>query len=80
MAKMTGLPLLLLLFWVLPPSTAKTMQTICVLKNPFELKKKWDYYKPGEPVIGGNLPLAALISSNVPDFQLCPFELPFMML
>ncbi|XP_029140057.1 vomeronasal type-2 receptor 26-like [Protobothrops mucrosquamatus] len=56
------------------------MQTICVLKNPFELKEKWDYYKPGDPVIGGNLPLATLISSNVPDFQVCPFELPFTML
>ncbi|XP_058020091.1 vomeronasal type-2 receptor 26-like [Ahaetulla prasina] len=72
---MTGLPLLLLLFWLLPPIVAKRMQTVCVLKNPFQKQDDWNYYRPGDLIIGGNLPLAAFMFSKGPDFQNDPFLL-----
>ncbi|KAG8147251.1 hypothetical protein E2320_022383, partial [Naja naja] len=74
MIRMTGLPLLLLLlFWLLPPTSAKRMQTECVLRKYFQLQKS--YYRTGDLIIGGNLPLGTIISSKVPDFQNDPFML-----
>uniref|UniRef100_A0A8C5RLM2 Receptor ligand binding region domain-containing protein n=1 Tax=Laticauda laticaudata TaxID=8630 RepID=A0A8C5RLM2_LATLA len=64
---MNRMPLLLLHFWLLPPTTAKRMQTVCVMKNPFRIPKA--YYKPGDLIIGGNLLLKTIISSNFPDFK-----------
>ncbi|KAG8127051.1 hypothetical protein E2320_022159, partial [Naja naja] len=64
MIRMTGLPLLLLLlFWLLPPTSAKRMQTICVLRKYFQLQKS--YYRTGDLIIGGNLPLGTIISSKL---------------
>ncbi|XP_060548618.1 vomeronasal type-2 receptor 26-like [Pantherophis guttatus] len=77
---MTGLPLLLLLFCLSPPTAAKRRQTICVLRNLFKPYGKWNYYRPGDLIIGGNLPLATLMSSSVPRFQKEPFRLPFKIL
>ncbi|KAG8127128.1 hypothetical protein E2320_022263, partial [Naja naja] len=63
---MIGLPLLLLLlllFWLLPPSTAKKIQTVCVLPKHLKTLKylnpelHWEFYRPGDLIIGGNLPL-----------------------
>ncbi|KAG8127054.1 hypothetical protein E2320_022153, partial [Naja naja] len=70
--RMTGLPLLLLLlFWLLPPVTAKRMQTGCGLTRSLDILE--DYYRPGDFIIGGNLPLATIVlSSNGPYFQRCP--------
>ncbi|KAG8127050.1 hypothetical protein E2320_022157 [Naja naja] len=58
---MTGLPhlFLFLLFWLLPPPTAKRLQTVCVLRNYF--KSLNSYYKPGDLIIGGNLPLGTML-------------------
>uniref|UniRef100_A0A8C6VGI2 G-protein coupled receptors family 3 profile domain-containing protein n=1 Tax=Naja naja TaxID=35670 RepID=A0A8C6VGI2_NAJNA len=50
---MTGLPLLLLLFWLLPPTSAKRMQTVCALTRSLQILE--DYYRPGDLIIGGNL-------------------------
>ncbi|KAK9408936.1 type-2 vomeronasal receptor [Crotalus adamanteus] len=58
---MTGLPLLLLVFCLLPPTAAKRMQTVCVLRNLFRSQGKWHYYRPGDLIIGGNLPLTTLL-------------------
>ncbi|XP_070794878.1 vomeronasal type-2 receptor 26-like [Pituophis catenifer annectens] len=77
---MTGLPLLLLLFCLSPPTAAKRRQTVCVLRNLFKPYGKWNYYRPGDLIIGGNLPLATLMSSSVPRFQKEPFRLPFNIL
>ncbi|KAG8127079.1 hypothetical protein E2320_022117, partial [Naja naja] len=70
---MTGLPLSLLLFWLLPPITAKRMQTVrgcIVLSTLFQIQKS--YYRPGHLNIGGNLPLATVIVPNTPHFQKSP--------
>ncbi|KAK9408954.1 type-2 vomeronasal receptor [Crotalus adamanteus] len=72
---MTQLPLLLLLlfFWILPPSTGKRDQTICVSRN--YLKSLKNYYRPGDLIIGGNLPLETMLFSEVSHFQKDPFVL-----
>ncbi|KAG8127072.1 hypothetical protein E2320_022077, partial [Naja naja] len=69
---MTGLPLLLLqLFWLLPPTSAKTMKTGCGLTRSLDILE--DYYRPGDLIIGGNLPLATIVSfSKGPDFHTQP--------
>lgn len=77
MTRMTQLPLplLLLFFWLLLPSAAKRMQTVCVLEKLFQSQDDWSYYRPGDLIIGGNLPLAALMFTRGPDFQNDPFLL-----
>ncbi|KAM3855458.1 vomeronasal type-2 receptor 26-like [Vipera latastei] len=55
--------------------TAKRMQTVCVLEKPFQSQDDWSYYRPGDLIIGGNLPLAALMFTRGPDFQNDPFLL-----
>ncbi|KAG8147257.1 hypothetical protein E2320_022341, partial [Naja naja] len=78
---MTRLPLLLLLiFWLLPPTTAKRMQTICIFRNPLQIQDQWEYYRPGDSIIGGNLPLATISSASIPDFQNDPFLLTYRIL
>ncbi|XP_026578450.1 vomeronasal type-2 receptor 26-like [Pseudonaja textilis] len=72
---MTGLPLLLLLFCLFPPTTAKRRQTVCVLRKLLEPNARQNYYRPGEFIIGGNLPLGTLMSSSVLDFQEDPLHL-----
>ncbi|KAG6477675.1 type-2 vomeronasal receptor [Crotalus adamanteus] len=47
--------LLMLLFWLLPPIMAKKMQTLCVLPQRYKIHEH--YYRPGDAIIGGNLPL-----------------------
>ncbi|KAK9408941.1 type-2 vomeronasal receptor [Crotalus adamanteus] len=71
---MNGMPILLLHFWLLPPTSAKRMQTVGVMKNPFQIPK--DYYRPGDLIIGGNLFLKTIVSSNLPDFKNDPSLLP----
>ncbi|KAG8127145.1 hypothetical protein E2320_022194 [Naja naja] len=74
--RMTGLPflLLLLLFWLLTPMAAEKTQTICVLQKGLTLQNRWEYYRPGDVVIGGNLPLAAVMRSTLLDFQNHPLR------
>ncbi|KAK9408948.1 type-2 vomeronasal receptor [Crotalus adamanteus] len=69
---MTGLPLLLLL-WFLPPTSEKRTQTRCVLTTSLQILE--DYYRPGDLIIGGNLPLATIVlSSNSLRFHKDPFQ------
>ncbi|KAG8127083.1 hypothetical protein E2320_022120, partial [Naja naja] len=42
--------LLLLLFWLLPPITAKRMQSLCVLPQRYKIEEY--YHKPGDLIIG----------------------------
>ncbi|XP_070591672.1 vomeronasal type-2 receptor 26-like [Erythrolamprus reginae] len=75
---MAGLPpllLLLLLFWLLPPMTAKKMQTMCPPKKHVTFQHGWEYYRPGDLLIGGILPLLSSVGSDSPDFQRDPFLL-----
>lgn len=72
--------LFLLLFWVLPPVSAKRIPTNRVLTNPFQIQEKINYYKSGDLIIGGNLLLVTIISPNKPDFQKNPHWLPFRIL
>ncbi|XP_032070457.1 vomeronasal type-2 receptor 26-like [Thamnophis elegans] len=58
---------LLMLFWLLAPTTAKRLQTICVLTDYIEVDKS--YYRPGDLIIGGNLPLGSILESSVRDFN-----------
>ncbi|XP_070794656.1 vomeronasal type-2 receptor 26-like [Pituophis catenifer annectens] len=72
---MTELPLLLLLLlcWLLPPTSptsAVRMQTTCVL--PKRLKIQEYYYKPGDLIIGGNLPLGVYGNTVYLDFTMDP--------
>ncbi|KAG8127098.1 hypothetical protein E2320_022090, partial [Naja naja] len=76
MTRMTGLSLLLLLllFWLLPPTSptsAVRMQTRYVL--PKELKIQEYCYRPGDLIIGGNLPLGVYFNSASLDFKMNPF-------
>ncbi|KAG6516832.1 type-2 vomeronasal receptor [Crotalus adamanteus] len=71
---MTGLPLLLLL-WFLPPTSEKRTQTRCVLTTSLQILE--DYYRPGDLIIGGNLPLATtVLSFNSLRFHKDPFQHP----
>ncbi|XP_060548751.1 vomeronasal type-2 receptor 26-like [Pantherophis guttatus] len=71
---MTELPLLLLLLcWLLPPTSptsAVRMQTTCVL--PKRLKIQEYYYRPGDLIIGGNLPLGFYGNTVYLDFTMDP--------
>ncbi|XP_070793232.1 vomeronasal type-2 receptor 26-like [Pituophis catenifer annectens] len=49
------------------PTTAKRLQTICVFKDYIDLDGI--YYRPGDFIIGGNLPLGAMYLSDVQDFN-----------
>ncbi|KAK9408884.1 type-2 vomeronasal receptor [Crotalus adamanteus] len=73
---MTGLPLLLLLLilWLLTPVTAKKIQTICPLKIHVKFRGQWEFYRPGDLIIGGNLPLTTFVESSAPDFQKDPSQ------
>ncbi|KAG8148030.1 hypothetical protein E2320_001376 [Naja naja] len=65
--------LMLLFFWLLSPTSAKTLQTVCVLRNYFQLQES--YYRPGDLVIGGNLPLGTIVLSNLGvGFEFSPGE------
>ncbi|XP_070795107.1 vomeronasal type-2 receptor 26-like [Pituophis catenifer annectens] len=73
---MTGLPLLLLLlFCLLPPVTAKKIQTVCPLQKHVKFPNQWEFYRPGDLIIGGNLPLETFVESKSPDFQRDPLRL-----
>ncbi|XP_070795093.1 vomeronasal type-2 receptor 26-like [Pituophis catenifer annectens] len=73
---MTGLPLLLLLlFCLLPPVTAKKIQTVCPLQKHVKFQNQWEFYRPGDLIIGGNLPLETFVESKSPDFQRDPLRL-----
>ncbi|KAG8127131.1 hypothetical protein E2320_022226, partial [Naja naja] len=69
---MIGLPLLLLLLWLLPPSTAEKIQTMCVLPKQLKFRLELEFYRPGDLIIGGNLPLVAFLNSNIPAFREVP--------
>ncbi|XP_029140051.1 vomeronasal type-2 receptor 26-like [Protobothrops mucrosquamatus] len=45
-----------------------------------EIQDQWEYYRPGDLIIGGNLPLATISSASIPDFQKDPFLLTYRML
>ncbi|XP_070794060.1 vomeronasal type-2 receptor 26-like [Pituophis catenifer annectens] len=59
--------LMLMLFWLLAPTTAKRLQTMCVFRDYIPLEE--NYYRPGDLIIGGNLPLGAMYLSVVQDFN-----------
>ncbi|XP_063145628.1 vomeronasal type-2 receptor 26-like [Candoia aspera] len=59
---MNGLPLLLLLlFWLLPPTTQKMTQSVCELRNPLQTPE--EHHRPGDLSIGGNLPLRTIFDA-----------------
>ncbi|KAK9408943.1 type-2 vomeronasal receptor [Crotalus adamanteus] len=51
------------------------MPTICLLEKPFQIPER--YYRPGDLIIGGSLPLISIIISKFPDFKKHPFSIPF---
>ncbi|XP_032070939.1 vomeronasal type-2 receptor 26-like [Thamnophis elegans] len=57
----------LMLFWLLAPTTVERLQTICVLKDYVNIDES--YYKPGDLIIGGNLPLGINFKTPVPEFN-----------
>ncbi|XP_026580393.1 vomeronasal type-2 receptor 26-like, partial [Pseudonaja textilis] len=61
------LQLVLLLFWFLPPATMKRLQTMCVFRDYIPLNQS--YYRPGDLIIGGNLPLGGSLDPTVPHFN-----------
>ncbi|KAG8127095.1 hypothetical protein E2320_022111, partial [Naja naja] len=70
--RMIGLPLLLLLllFWLLSPTSAKRIPVTCVSANTFQSQQ--DYHTPGDFMIGGNLFLTNMIDFDHSDFQKQP--------
>ncbi|XP_060548624.1 vomeronasal type-2 receptor 26-like [Pantherophis guttatus] len=76
LARMIGLPLLLLLlFWLLPPAHAKQMPKIGVLPNTFQIQQ--EYYRPGDLIIGGNILLSTIQYLNIPDFSKDPSKITY---
>ncbi|XP_070792982.1 vomeronasal type-2 receptor 26-like [Pituophis catenifer annectens] len=59
--------LILMLVWLLAPTTAKRLQTMCVFKDYIDLKES--YYRPGDLIIGGNLPLGTILESPILEFN-----------
>ncbi|KAG8127056.1 hypothetical protein E2320_022149, partial [Naja naja] len=55
--------MLLLVFWLQIPTIAKRLQTICVFRDYIPLDKS--YYRPGDLIIGGNLPLGDNFDSTL---------------
>ncbi|KAK9408922.1 type-2 vomeronasal receptor [Crotalus adamanteus] len=74
---MTGqlLLLLLVLLCLLPPMTFKKIQTLCGLPKHLQFQYEWEFYRPGDLNIGGNLPLASFLLFRIPDFQKDPLQL-----
>ncbi|KAG8127053.1 hypothetical protein E2320_022150, partial [Naja naja] len=46
-------------FWLVPPTSAKRMKTVDGLTRSLDILE--DYYRPGDLIIGGNLPLATIV-------------------
>ncbi|XP_070808188.1 vomeronasal type-2 receptor 26-like [Pituophis catenifer annectens] len=65
--------LLLMLFWLLAPTSAKRLRPICVLTDCF--KSKESSYRPGDLIIGGNLPLGTIAKS--PDLNFYTVDIIF---
>ncbi|KAG8127099.1 hypothetical protein E2320_022165, partial [Naja naja] len=42
--------------------------------SPLKILDKWGYYGPGDLIIGGNLPLGIVSSSDTPEFKKDPFQ------
>ncbi|XP_070793710.1 extracellular calcium-sensing receptor-like [Pituophis catenifer annectens] len=59
--------LILMLFWLLAPTTAKRLQTICELRDYIDLDGI--FYRPGDLIIGGNLPFGDMYPSDVQEFN-----------
>ncbi|XP_070794099.1 vomeronasal type-2 receptor 26-like, partial [Pituophis catenifer annectens] len=59
--------LILMLFWLLAPTTAKRLQTICELRDYIDLDGI--FYRPGDLIIGGNLPFGDMYPSDFQDFN-----------
>ncbi|KAG8127060.1 hypothetical protein E2320_022155 [Naja naja] len=59
--------MLLILFCLLDPTTAKWMRTVCVLWDYIDLEGS--YYRPGDLIIAGNLPLGFIAKSPVLHFN-----------
>ncbi|KAK9408952.1 type-2 vomeronasal receptor [Crotalus adamanteus] len=67
--------LMLMLFWLNFPTAAKRLQTMDALSAYFRSIES--YYRPGDLIIGGNLPLGTVYLPAVPDFTKDPLELPY---
>ncbi|KAG8127052.1 hypothetical protein E2320_022156, partial [Naja naja] len=63
------LQLMLLFFWLLAPTTAKRLQTICVFRDGSYYRPGGSYYRLGDLIIGGNLPLGTSFDSNGSHFN-----------
>ncbi|KAF7234860.1 Vomeronasal type-2 receptor 26 [Varanus komodoensis] len=65
--------LLLLLLWTLPQATQRMLRTTCPLTKP----KEWqEYYRPGDLIVGGNLPLGSYSYKQMEDFRsLAPLDM-----
>ncbi|XP_070589386.1 vomeronasal type-2 receptor 26-like [Erythrolamprus reginae] len=62
------LPLILIFFWFLAPATVKRLQTICMFRDYIQLDGI--YYRPGDFIISGNLPLGTIPVPLVPVFNI----------
>ncbi|KAG8127160.1 hypothetical protein E2320_022216 [Naja naja] len=60
---------LLLLFWLLPPTSVQGKQSVCVLTNPFQTPEQLDYYRSGDFIIGGNLNLQTFAAFNFQGYE-----------
>ncbi|XP_032070887.1 vomeronasal type-2 receptor 26-like [Thamnophis elegans] len=59
--------LMLMLFWLQAPTTEKRLKNICVLTDYMGVDES--YYRPGDLIIGGNLPLGTIGQSPLCDFN-----------
>ncbi|XP_032070658.1 vomeronasal type-2 receptor 26-like [Thamnophis elegans] len=59
--------LMLMLFCLLAPTTVKRLQTMCVFRDYIDLDES--YYRPGDLIVGGNLPLGTILKTVLLDFN-----------
>ncbi|XP_060548536.1 vomeronasal type-2 receptor 26-like [Pantherophis guttatus] len=59
--------LMLMLFWLLAPTTAQRLQNISVFRDYVQLEES--NYRPGDLIIGGNLPLRMTLKPPALDFN-----------
>ncbi|KAF7235208.1 Vomeronasal type-2 receptor 26 [Varanus komodoensis] len=59
--------LLLLFFWILLQASQNMLRTSCFFEQPFEAEE--EYYRPGDLILGGNLPLGTYQYESIQDFR-----------
>ncbi|XP_062994259.1 vomeronasal type-2 receptor 26-like [Elgaria multicarinata webbii] len=68
---------LLLVSWLHPQAIVRMLKTMCPMVRRY--KQQIDYYRPGDLIVGGNLPLGRYSYTETEDFRsLAPLQFSFI--